>query len=538
MLSDIEEALQTEGLPVQNHSSFRGSAEKIPFLWAKALLHIWAFPEDAFELNGVLRELFGISDVEIALYVQSHLSEGQPHPLNLLEDPKGKGKVANALSILRKSARRLRGRSVVDAIREAVETLKLPDRLVSLPGISDDLAREAIRELETLGWKTQGESLSAFVESWDLEEGADHQEVFKDSLQLLSCHKAKGLEWPIVVLAGLFNGINYERKKFPFLWSSAWDEPIQWIGHSGDFSHDDCKRENTIKDRELKCLAYVAGTRAKRSLILTDDANLCQKPTSSAKVFSHVFSFEKGQANEDVWLSLKDFVPLKKSKGETDHSEKKEKKDLAPNRESFVFKFPKRILPSHLTEKVDEISDFSSLEEDSKYADFQKAGGVDYGEVWHEMMSKAPWGHLEKWEEHTRAFCKETPYQDRLLEEFQHLKKTDLFCRLNEKDTWVRPEVPFLWKGKKKDGEEIVIDGRLDLLGLLEDGKWILADWKTDRVSDPENSFIKRYGKQLGVCGLAVKSILEATPALFFYGTMAGTWVPHQWEESLDTLLH
>ena len=46
------------------------SGIELPYAWLTSLIWIAAHPEDSFEVTGVLREIFGISDHDLAVYTK------------------------------------------------------------------------------------------------------------------------------------------------------------------------------------------------------------------------------------------------------------------------------------------------------------------------------------------------------------------------------------------------------------------------------------------------------------------------------------
>jgi ATP-dependent helicase/nuclease subunit A len=54
-------------------------------------------------------------------------------------------------------------------------------------------------------------------------------------------------------------------------------------------------------------------------------------------------------------------------------------------------------------------------------------------------------------------------------------------------------------------GEDILVQGTVDCC-FMEDGKWVLLDYKTDRADDPE-AVREHYRKQLSVYALALERI-------------------------------
>jgi superfamily I DNA/RNA helicase len=84
----------------------------------------------------------------------------------------------------------------------------LVDKAAILHGL-DGSSREApepLRRLRALASSFEGD-LPSFLDALDLERGVDHGTLEGDRVALMSFHAAKGLEWPVVFLTGLEDGI-------------------------------------------------------------------------------------------------------------------------------------------------------------------------------------------------------------------------------------------------------------------------------------------------------------------------------------------
>ena len=154
------------------------------------------------------------------------------------------------------SGKALKGCRELDAIlctlREEGETLSPPqlvDRTLELSGLRAELqaeeSHEALGRLENLaelvGAAEGHESLSEFLESVALVAAADDLEEGATRISLMTLHTAKGLEYPVVFVVGMEDGI------FPHFSSLSDPEELE----------------------EERRLAYVGITRAMESLTIT-----------------------------------------------------------------------------------------------------------------------------------------------------------------------------------------------------------------------------------------------------------------------------
>jgi superfamily I DNA/RNA helicase len=117
------------------------------------------------------------------------------------------------------------------------------NQAVALHGLTSLSEEEGnrLRRLNDLARGCRGD-LKSFLDALSLERGIDHAGLLGDRVALMSLHAAKGLEWPVVFLAGC------EDQLLP------------------------CKLFGDQDDAEEKRLFYVGMTRARSRLILSHAA--------------------------------------------------------------------------------------------------------------------------------------------------------------------------------------------------------------------------------------------------------------------------
>lgn len=116
-----------------------------------------------------------------------------------------------------------------------------------------------------------------------------------DSLQIMTIHKAKGLEFDVVIVPGLAKSPRHDDKKL-FLWTEQPDAdgsnalllaPINAAGDDGDPIYAWIERFNSEKrDLEDGRLLYVAATRAKRQLHLLGSVFVVTEEDGSTSIKS------------------------------------------------------------------------------------------------------------------------------------------------------------------------------------------------------------------------------------------------------------
>lgn len=175
-----------------------------------------------------------------------------------------------------------------DLLQEVIETTKYLDYLNEDPETYDDRANN-IKELSSMFIKYQEESeepdLSDFLEDVALISDIDSYNEDEDAVVLMTLHSAKGLEFPVVFIPGMEEGI------FP--------------GAQSMFSEEELEEERR--------LAYVGITRAKEKLYLVNAQQRMLYGTTSRNMASRFLREIPMNVTEDV--STKSYrAPVKNSK--------------------------------------------------------------------------------------------------------------------------------------------------------------------------------------------------------------------------------
>ena len=137
-LRSLRDALLDVGLPAEVQSESDLRAENPAYAWLTALLAIMVDPNAHYEIVGVLREVFGLSDDELARFAQGVGSRFQ-----IAEKTSGRGTVPDILNLLTRSRLAIGQQPLFSAVQEIVRLTQLRERLRSLsPEIFPDLAAE------------------------------------------------------------------------------------------------------------------------------------------------------------------------------------------------------------------------------------------------------------------------------------------------------------------------------------------------------------------------------------------------------------
>ncbi|HWH78950.1 MAG TPA: 3'-5' exonuclease, partial [Candidatus Binatus sp.] len=235
-------------------------------------------PYDSLALVGVLRSpLGGLTDLQIYQLHQQNLLDYR-HSAKLPNEnfPATLSQLYQALTILNSETRTLPIGAAVDRVFSTLPVELLAAchfhgelavaNLAKLRQQADQLGRAglttlkaAIRQLEqrVLDVKDEGESVLA--------------EENLDAVRIMSIHKAKGLEFPIVILAGCQSGIEGRHSgeaESTFDWSTGLTGTR--IGQTADLAGLYIAEKNRLRfAEEQKRLLYVAMTRAREHLVIS-----------------------------------------------------------------------------------------------------------------------------------------------------------------------------------------------------------------------------------------------------------------------------
>lgn len=514
------------GFKTQLHPGSGSLGGNPAFLWFTALLTVVSQPENSFEIYGVLREIFGISDHDLAEFCRQQT-------LQILHPMEVEGIVQAALNELAKIRRTLAGKTLRDGVSHLMETVCLKERLSLLPEHPEEELIKVLEELLAAASRAETERLS--LEEWAVALNGQFSRtsaitsVQPGHVQLLSCHMAKGLEWDAVILPFLHRQIRFGHQTYPALRQvDSTADPRLALDNQHKYPDLEVK-EAENRSLELERLLYVATTRARHSLVLIDDQAFFQKSPQS---FAEKLRVLSDGDNVDVWLRLPGTLePALEKKVEeraaqihSSYSYRHEELEAScyADAKASAANFIERILPSSLSDgqRVSPARDEPEpllghgFPEESLSLD-----GAAYGNWWHEMMEITPWHEKpEVWKRHFNNFISHCPQPERGVREIQLFLSSDFAKKLARPGWAIRTEIPFLWQADKTTAYE----GLIDLAARETDtGRWIIVDWKTDRLENghPSESLKSRYGKQVGVYTRAVQSIYEEEVETFLYST-------------------
>src|SRR5438552_8446877 len=268
-LRPLRDALVDIYLPVEVQSETDREGESPAYAWPTALLTIMVDPNASYEVVGVLREIFGLSDDDLHRFSQAY-----PTRFQIREHTSGNSVVAKTLNNLLRIRQAIVQQPLFSAVHEIVRCTQLRERLRSLPEEEfADLASELDEVLSiTASAEARGLSLPDLGQNLRTRFHASREThpSQRDAIQLITAHKAKGSEWQAVIVPFLTRDIHHTHAAYPYAIRNVNAPGAKIIFDPTDF--DECKEELRQIDRqEMERLLYVALTRAKHTLVLAFD---------------------------------------------------------------------------------------------------------------------------------------------------------------------------------------------------------------------------------------------------------------------------
>jgi len=274
-LRDAAEQFIEAGLPCRLISQQQLQLELPERSWPAALLHVLMNPWDRFELIGVLREIFAVSDVDLAD------AQADNAPFTFWSTQGLSPRLASALALLRDlhEAAPPAGRlSIGQYVNHVLDAARLAARLAAIGQRADALPQ---LRLEALRAEIAGTPLRAWVGGLvrNLRRPAPQPASVDDEIQLLTSQKAKGQEWPVVIPLGLARTIKPRTPDYPRIEESA--EEIKVHISKVTVGEEEKEPRERARHEESQRLFYVTLTRAKSLLVLPDTLRLYQASKES-----------------------------------------------------------------------------------------------------------------------------------------------------------------------------------------------------------------------------------------------------------------
>jgi ATP-dependent helicase/nuclease subunit A len=534
-LQTMAAALRRVGLPVSIQSERDVKGDSPAYAWLTALLTIMTDPLNAYEIVGVLREIFGASDHDLAVF-----SEGQKARFRIDEIVSATGRISSLMRTLAEIRSRTEGLALFGAVTLIIEQTQLRERLLLLPATEyGDLARELDALLaQAAEAEANGMILAEFAEHLRNDFATPRAVRFSaddNAVQLITSHKAKGSEWQAVIVPFLARELRPPSPRYPhFVKSPVNGELIIAFGKE-DKSKDLKDATERAQQQELERLLYVATTRARHALVVVLDQEIFSnsegKLPRTAQLRrlirdkdSYSGEFDQHSSTIDEVLATSPtlaHVPQKNG-AEIESLTSRELKRAAKRASEFV----RKITPSGLDSEVPaEVRTRSRLDNLATL----------YGRWWHRFFQRLDWrGGIDSAQE---LFDKELPISPDAKAAAKDWNSTrrNLFNDasiarfLASDETLFYSEFPFLWRRNDRS----VLEGLIDSIMInRKAGLCLLLDWKTNDVSSSDAEIFRaRYRPQLSAYWKVVEAItgLEVEAGLF--STALGRLLPYSKDE-------
>ena len=536
----IHYALREVGLASVIHSRGDTRGDNPSFAWLTGLLVCQAEPDNGFEVVGVLRDIFGISDHDLARYVHGFQCEGgKGNPFQISVVIRRDGTVGDTLNQLARLRETCAGLALRDAVETLIEETQLRERLEALPGYptgylarSLDACLTDVANSEEEGGSLQklaGELRAKFDQLLDEEDGE------RDQICLITCHRAKGLEWDVVILPHLFREIGFPQERYPRVFHAG-EGPRLVLGRA--LQPETLRaRQQRLRRQEYERLLYVAATRARKFLVLVDFEGFQPRAKAGSNFsFAQLLQIQENGHSRAMWKEFPESSHSPVTDLETIETDRLGEISSQPLEKSYFRtarevgnRFIRHRTPSTLDRAEWDIED--RVEADLLAAELPDEIEADasldadaYGTWWHTMMEINPWeAGVEAWSRHFDDRLKSCRDSVRGRREVKLFEISTLSRVLQKPDLVIRTEVPFLWRS----GQFEAFDGVIDLVAWdPKEGSWLIVDWKTVQLSEGDTrSAMDRYLAQVSAYRDAVRSLRGEAVKSWIFWTSSGTFV-------------
>jgi ATP-dependent exoDNAse (exonuclease V) beta subunit len=548
----IADALRKIDIDSQVQSETDVKADSPAHAWFTALVSIMTQPCCGFEIVGVLREVFGTSDHDLALFCRRDGDRFQ------IDTPsRGHDAVAQIVDLLAAIHAEVADKPLFTAVQRILEATHLRERLRTLPTEDfEDLDRELDAFLQSAAAaEAQGATLEEFAELLRANFTTEQETTVPraGAIQLITCQKAKGLEWDAVIVPFFSRHVHTLDDDFPRIVISPHTRQAIVAFSKGDVPTDVAAQLECAQTQEMERLLYVALTRARHALVLAADRELFSKKHGDAHSSSLTtwFRADQGQANEPPIAQLETEAT---ACFETSAHQMRSAQS-AEDRQQIV------PLPTiSIGQAKARAEDFARIINPSGFAPTEpalKVTGADkwkeqeielrgttlpgpalrYGVWWHDFVQEIPWLDEGSWDKIFAASVTSSPDPARSKREWEMLKKhlaNDADFRRRIAATVVHPEMPFFWRFRESKCLEGIVD-----LTLFNGDKALILDWKTNRIAaDKIDNLRALYRPQIAAYWKAVAELTGLSVAAGIYSTSTGQFIEYdegeltrEWEQ-------
>ena len=536
-LRPIRDALAKRQIPVEVQSESDRQAEHPAYAWLTALLAIMVDPNASYEIVGVLREVFGISDDELARF-----AAGNGYKFQIERKTSGRGVVADTLNVLTRLRETLPHQPLFNALREIVRMTQLRERLRTLPR---EEFGDPVNQLEKLlssaaSAEAQQQSLGDFALRLrrNSDKVGETEPVETDAVQLITAHKAKGSEWDTVIVPFLAREARLGGNiRYPLVIPG--EEPFIAFDRS---DRADLEEEmKKIQRQEMERLLYVALTRARHTLVLAFDAPFFKgKRGVHSDTQLKWLQADQNQSNAEAISRLESEAALCDETAARHQQGAPESVsdslsalrletgwiDIARQHAASIIH---TIIPSQLAPK----EEFGATPATEEWIEIEPElrpprisnPATRYGLWWHDLAEQIDWtAQASQWNESFEQKVSMSPDVARSKREWQqlqaHIASADGLGKYLRNANVIRPEIPFFWRAK----DNLCLEGIIDLALLKQDEtKWFILDWKTNRIDRNRIDTLRAsYRPQIAAYWRAIAEMTGESVDAAIYSTSTG----------------
>ena len=534
-LQTMAAALRREELPVAIQSERDVKGDSPAYAWLTALLTIMTDPLNGYEIVGVLREIFGVSDHDLAVF-----SEAQKARFHIDEVRAAIGKISSRLRTLAEVRKRAEGLALFDAVSLIVEQTQLRERLRLLPPTEFGHLESELDALLAQAAESEagGKILAEFVERLRDDFTTPRAVRFAaddNAIQLITSHKAKGSEWQAVIVPFLGRDLRPPSQRYPHLVKSPATSDLFVAFGKEDKSKDLKEAIERAQQQDLERLLYVATTRACRTLVLVLDQEIfankegnlpktaqLRRLISNRNCYSGEWDQHSSTIDEIGDASLTMAPASEKNGARIEPLTPREVRGAAKRASKFVQKLTPSTLDAEFPSELRLVARIDNL-------------AALYGRWWHRFFERLDWrGGIDSAQKLFEKQLPTCPDAESAAKDWtathQNLFRAASIARfLGSDETLFHAEFPFSWRRNDRSVFEGVVDSAMINRKF---GQCLLVDWKTNNVSSSDAEIFRaRYRPQLAAYWKVVGEItgLEVEAGLF--STAVGHLLPYSKDE-------
>lgn len=541
-------ALQKAGLPVEVQSESDLQADSPAYAWLTALCAIMVEPRNHYEIVGVLREIYGLSDHDLAVF-----SEANGARFQIETSVAAAGIVSSQIAELAELRAAIQALPLFAAVEQLIERTALRARIALLPAEDFKNPLADLGTLLTLAAESAaaGATLADFAQRLrsEMERQRPVRLSDENAIQLITAQKAKGSEWDAVIVPFLGRRIIGFSPRYPSLIRVPGSDEVIAALHKEDREAEIKEAYRILRRQEMERLLYVALTRARHTLVLVSDRELFSARSDRLADESQL-KYLRGDRGESSYAVLDALPANAQACAKTVNAW--EKKQVAPAAPAIAFppldemlvtrarqhaaSFIRKQNPSGYDEALElpprAVPDRAPSRPARSLAD---NAATLYGSWWHTLFQNYPWKHAAA--AHGQAAFEAlqpgSPNPARSAREWRLFREAwpdSLLAQfLARPGVIAHTELPFLWRIDDRS----CLEGVIDLLFIDPAARrGLLVDWKTnDTTAKAADKLRARYRPQLAAYWKAVREITGLEVEAGLYSTAAGESVAYNADE-------